>query len=64
MYLEEVQCSGGCPDGTNPSGKFLAMNLSARAEQPVTFAPGDGPLYHLGETSYFAFHSPEFWPNS
>lgn len=41
-YFEEVPCDN-CAGQSQPSGKVFAMQLSAGAETPVAFAPGDEP---------------------
>ena len=60
-YLEERACSStdNCAGTTAPTGNVYAMQLSTGAEQPVTFAAGEGPV-HPGE--WTPFTPGEFWP--
>jgi hypothetical protein len=62
-YLEERACTPAdqCPGSTMPTGKVFAMQLSTGAEQPVTFATGDGPT---APNADWDFSPGEFWPNS
>jgi hypothetical protein len=41
-YGEDVVCAD-CPNGTTPSGRIFAMQLSTHAESLVTFTPGEQP---------------------
>jgi hypothetical protein len=63
-YLEERACAAAdsCAGATMPTGKVFAMQLSAGAEIPVSFAAREDPITQAGDINWLAFGPGEFWP--